>query len=324
MAATTFFGKRGRSDHYRPCESESVKTKYDMENVYEKTLQMLLQGSRQASDSSSSSMDQCFVCARARVSISCNFCNHGMCEMCARQCQECQGIFCSVCSIQDYEEREDRTFCLECHQDEVATRKQSTMMDSPLTSPTSTMHQGFSVATHKILVSPDGTFTRVGITAHAHDSSVTTPTSAGSSWSNASSAASSFSAASPFHSPFTAPSSSTASAISASPFASSGAAASASRCSLFGGSACSSSGRVGEDTPSSNPFGSSASGFSFASPSSSSSSSCAASPLAVPCGLSSSPTALFGGGSYDGGNSHASPFTYVDDSTDEPMDFGGL
>lgn len=118
-------------EYYR--EQKTIKN--DMEIIYERTLNMLMnsKGNGEISDcfpqaelldwcdnnSDAFVNAKCSLCTKANIpTIPCSFCETIVCNLCVRQCEKCQDVFCSFCSTYNYETRQDRVFCLSCNRDE--------------------------------------------------------------------------------------------------------------------------------------------------------------------------------------------------------------
>jgi len=115
------------------------KEQYQQE-VYEKTKNMLMKGSIEASKSQSfhspdpsdargkkivgpafgkkSVPNKCTACGQILMQShlqNCEFCEKKICLGCKRICSSCEKTFCHVCSVINYDLRDEREFCLNCN-----------------------------------------------------------------------------------------------------------------------------------------------------------------------------------------------------------------
>lgn len=68
----------------------------------------------------------CYYCCGPRRTtdhISCQRCEHDICEMCTRICDTCTATWCPYCTIVDYESPVEQTVCFDCYED-ARTRRQ--------------------------------------------------------------------------------------------------------------------------------------------------------------------------------------------------------
>eukprot|EP01125_Pyxidicula_operculata_P018443 TRINITY_DN6547_c0_g1_i1.p1 TRINITY_DN6547_c0_g1~~TRINITY_DN6547_c0_g1_i1.p1 ORF type:complete len:139 (-),score=12.51 TRINITY_DN6547_c0_g1_i1:151-567(-) len=113
----------GESNHFR----EKKNLKKDVEAIYEKTLNILMNGGqnrkkimvhRRSNITGPTSLSKCFVCNSHAESVKCSSCSNTVCLPCTRACDgdECADmVYCSNCTIINYDQSQERVFCLNCN-----------------------------------------------------------------------------------------------------------------------------------------------------------------------------------------------------------------